>query len=83
MLSTDRNFIKRSTSGVINNGTATLYFNLERRAGQGDLVSTYLFILVLEILFLLIKKHHSEIKGTEISEHCFLYTVFADNTTFF
>ena len=57
------------------------YFNLERRACQGDPVSGYLFILVLEILFLFIKKH-PEIKSIEIFEHCFLYTAYANDTTF-
>ena len=37
---------------------------------------------MLEILFLFIKKH-PEIKGIEIFEHCFLYTAYADDTTFF
>ena len=37
---------------------------------------------MFEILFLFIKKH-PEIKGTEIFEHCFLYTPYADDTTFF
>ena len=37
---------------------------------------------MLEILFISIKKH-PEIKGIEIFEHCFLYTAYADDTTFF
>ena len=37
---------------------------------------------MLEILCLSIKKH-PEIKGIEIFEHCFLYTAYADDTTFF
>ena len=52
-------------------GTTTQYFNLERGARQGDPVSAYLYILVLEVLFLFIKKH-PEIKGIEIFKHCFL-----------
>ena len=39
-------------------------------------------MLVLEVLFLFIKRH-PEIKGIEIFELCFLYTVYADDTTFF
>ena len=39
---------------VINGRTTTQYFNLERGARQADPVSAYLFILVLEILFLFI-----------------------------
>ena len=74
--------LKDQQSCVINGGTTTQYSNLERGARQGDPVSAYLFILVLEILFLFIKKH-PEIKGIEIFEHCFLYTAYADDTTFF
>ena len=37
---------------------------------------------MLEILFLFIKKH-PKIKGIEIFEHCFLYTAYADDTTYF
>ena len=37
---------------------------------------------MLEISFLFIKKH-SEIKGIEIFEHCFLYTAYTNDTTFF
>ena len=76
------NFIKRSTLCLVNAGITTQYFNLERGARQGDMISAYLFILTLEILFLLIKKH-PEIKGIEITEHCFLSTAYADNITFF
>ena len=63
-------------------GTTTQYFNLERGAHQGDPVSAHLFILVLEILFLFTKKH-PKIKGIEIFEHCFLYTAYTDDMTFF
>ena len=74
--------LKDQQSCPINGGTTTQYFNLERSARQSDPVSGYLFILVLEILFLLIKKH-PEIKGIEIFQHCFLYTAYANDPTFF
>ena len=74
--------LKDHQSCVINGGTSTRYFNLERGARQGYPVSVYLFILVLEILFPFIK-NHPEIKGIEIFEHCFLYTAYADDTTLF
>ena len=37
---------------------------------------------MLKILFLFIKRH-PERKGIEIFEHCFLYTAYADDMTFF
>ena len=40
--------------------------------------SAYLFILALEVLFFI-----ENIKGTEIFKHVFLYTAYADNSTFF
>ena len=55
---------------VINGGATTKYFNSERGTRQEDSVSAYLFIPVLEILFLLIKGIKG-IKGTKIFEHCF------------
>ena len=48
--------LKDQLSCVINGGTATQYFNIERGAYQVDFISAYLFILTLEILFLLNKK---------------------------
>ena len=71
--------LKNKQLCLVNGGTTTQHVDLGRGACHGDPVSAYLFILVLEILFLLIKKH-PEIKGIEIFGHCFLYTAFADNT---
>ena len=47
--------LKDQQSYVINGETFTQYFNLETVACQGVPISEYLFILTLEILFLLIK----------------------------
>ena len=54
----------------------------EKGACQGDPISTYLFILVLEILFLLIK-NDSSIKGINVFEYIFLYAAYTDDSTFF
>ena len=43
--------------------------------------SASIFILTLKNWFLVIEKH-PKIKGIEISEHCFLYTAYADDATF-
>ena len=47
--------LRDQESRVINGGTTTIYFSLGRGAHQGDSVSAFLFILALEILFILIK----------------------------
>ena len=52
-------------SCVINGGNTTPYFNLEESARQGDPLPAYL----------------ERIKGTEIFQHAFLYTAYADNST--
>ena len=49
---------------------------------QGDPISAYVFILCLESLFILIK-NDPNIKGIKIFEYCYLYTAYADDTTFF
>ena len=69
-------------SCIINGGNTTQYFNLERGARQGDPISAYLFIIALEVLFILIK-NNNKIEGLEIVDHTFLYTAYADDSTFF
>ena len=55
---------------VINGGITTRYFPLQRGARQGDPMSAYVFVLCLEILFILIK-NDPNIKGIEIFEYCY------------
>ena len=69
-------------SCVINGGSTTSYFKLEKGARQGDPSSAYLFIIALEISFAMIKSNPN-IKGLNIFNSNYLYTAYANDTTFF
>ena len=77
-----KNLLKDVESCVINGGHTTKYFSLQRRTGQRDPISAYLFILALDILLALIKSKR-DVSGLNISDHKFLYTTYADDATFF
>ena len=51
--------IQNQESCVINGGTIRNYFKLERGTRQGNPISAYLFILVLEIPFLFIMQNEN------------------------
>ena len=74
--------LKNQESCIINGGKITKYFPLQRGARQGNPVSAYLFILFLEVVFRLIKSSY-KINGLKIKELMFLYSAYADDTTFF
>ena len=69
-------------SCIINGGNTTKYFELEKGARQGNPISAYLFILCLEIVFILIRAD-KRVKGINIFKHTYLYSAYADDTTFF
>ena len=69
-------------SCIINAGITTHYFKLKKGTCQGDLICAFLFILVLEVAFCVIKLNKN-IKGLNIFNQAFLYTSYADGTTFF
>ena len=67
---------------VINGGKISNYFKLERGTRQDDPISAYLFIIVLDVVFGIIKET-SNIRGFGIFQKKFIYTAYADDTTFF
>ena len=69
-------------SHVINEGKTSKYFKLERGTRQGDPISGYLFIIVLEVVFRIIEET-SNVEGFEIFQKKFIYTAYADDNTFF
>ena len=74
--------IQNQESCAINRGTTTHCFKLERGTRQGDPISAYFFILVLEFAFIFIMQNEN-MNGLNIFENTFLYTAYADDTTFF
>lgn len=56
-------------------------FNFEKGVKQDDPGSTYLFILYLEIAFTTVT-NNEDIRSKYL-RNTFLYTAYADNTTFF
>ena len=66
---------------MINNGISSGYFLLGRGTRQGDPLSPYLYILVLEILCIQIRADEN-IKGFKIDNIQILLSAFADDTTF-
>ena len=69
--------ISKQESYVINENNTTKYFHHERGAHQGDSISPYIFILILEVLFFWLET----IRTSKVSK--FLYTAYADDTTSF
>ena len=67
---------------VINGRNVTKNFKLQIGAPEFNPVSAYLFILCLEIVLVLIKAN-KRVKGINIFEHIYLYSAYADDTTFF
>ena len=74
--------VKKLESCVMNDGKIKPYFRLERGTRQEDPISAYLFIIALEVVFSLIKANPN-IEGLQFFSHTFLYSAYADDTTFF
>ena len=65
----------------MNNGHSTGYFPLEKGTRQGDLLSAYLFILALELMFIQIR-NNDQIKGLKINDNIIKLSAYADDTYF-
>ena len=57
--------LRNQESCIINGGATTKYFKLEKGARQGNPIPAYLFILVLEIIFIFIRENKN-IQGINI-----------------
>ena len=77
-----KTLFKNFQSCVINNGSSTGYFGVERGTRQDDPLFPYLFILILEILFIKVR-NDSSIKGFWIKQIEIKLSAYADDTTFF
>ena len=75
-----RTLLNDAQSCVVNNGFSTGYFKLQRGNRQGDPLSPYLFILMLEVLFFQIRNDKS-VRGFKIGNIDVELTAFADDTT--
>ena len=74
--------LNKSESCVTNGGHTTKYFSLNRGARQGDPIAAYLFILVLEVFFIMLRSN-DQVKKVCIMNFNFFLTAYADDTTFF
>ena len=68
-------------SCVMNNGHSSGYFKIDSASRQGDPISAFLFILVLEILFIQVNSDH-KIEGIRIFSHEIKLSAFADDVTY-
>ena len=74
--------LKDSESCILNGGKTSKYFPLLRGARQGDPIAAYLFILTIEIFFIMLREEQS-ISRLKIYGQNFLLSAYADDTTFF
>ena len=74
--------LNRQESCVMNDGHSTGYFSLSSGTRQGDPISAYLSILVMEILFIQIRSNEN-IHGLKFFGYEFKLSAFADDVSYF
>ena len=74
--------VKNQMSCVTNSGTTSSYFELLRGCRQGDPISAYLFILVIEVFFHMVRTNR-HIEGLNILNFEYKLTAYADDSSFF
>ena len=77
-----KTFYNNISSCVMNNGFATASFEIQRGVRQGDPLSSYLFIIVLEILNISIRSNKN-IQGIMVDGEEIKLQIFADDLTAF
>ncbi|XP_058725639.1 uncharacterized mitochondrial protein AtMg01250-like [Vicia villosa] len=68
---------------ILVNGSPTLEFNVERGLRQGDLISPFLFVIMVEGLKALVNKAilNGDFAGCNLNDRCFIDIIqFSDNT---
>ena len=71
---------KNASSCILNNGVTSSYFKIGRGVRQGDPLSPYLFVLVIELLAHAIR-NEKEIKGIKVGTSEIKITLYADDIT--
>ena len=66
----------------MNNGFSTTYLEVKRGTCQGDPLSSYLFLLVIEVLSVMVSTN-SKITGIKIGNQDIKQCLFADDASFF
>ena len=77
-----KTFYNNISSCVMNNGFATAPFEVQRGVRQGDPLSSYLFIIALEILSISIRSNKN-IQGIMVDGEKIKLEIFADDLTAF